>query len=716
MTRNPRHNILFEPVVLGPKVAKNRFWQVPQCNGAGSEKPGMQAAHREVKADGGWAVIFTESCVITPDADQMPAGVTARIWDDDDIHNLSLMTSRVHEYGALAGVELKHGGSLAQNAESRYPTRGISQIQNDLRSMSTPHAMSVQDIAQLRRDYVSAAIRSQRAGFDLISIYAGVAALPAYFLYPFYNKRTDAYGGSFDNRLRLMREIVEDIKAAVPDLGVGLRFAIDTLEAPYGYGDKGIRAEGEGIKVIEALDAKVDFWDINIGSVNWGEDAAASRFKDTNHEAEYTRIVKTVATKPVVNVGRFTDPDVMAQAINSGQCDFIGGARPAIADPFIPNKIDQGRPDEIRECIGCNVCISRWESGPSPIWCTQNATAGEEFRRGWHPERFTTARNADSLVLVVGAGPAGMECATVLAKRGYAGVHLVDGSDELGGHLNWVRRLPGLAQWGRVTDYRQIQISKLDNLEFVPNLELSADDALAYGADQIVFATGSSWARDGLNGVTQEPIPGWERGTVLTPEDLIVHGVVPEGKDAVVYDTDGYFMGVSISEFLALQGKQVTYLTPLDTMAPYMRKTLEEQRMYERLRSLGVRIVTQTTLDQVNDSYVDMRNVWSDAQEQLSASLVVPVTQRVSDDAVYREALQLGAEHATEVKGIYLVGDAYAPGMLAQTIFQAHRLAREFDTDNPTVPLPYIRERQLADHANYTFGQPLGMPSVVSSS
>ncbi|MCD5422855.1 FAD-dependent oxidoreductase [Rhodococcus pyridinivorans] len=716
MARNPRHDILFEPVVVGPKVAKNRFWQVPQCNGSGSEKPGMQAAHREVKADGGWAVIFTESCAITPDADQMPAGVTARIWDDDDVHNLSLMTARVHEYGALAGIELKHGGSLAQNAESRYPARGISQVQNDLRPMSTPHEMSLEDIAQLRRDYVAAAERSRRAGFDLISIYAGVAALPAYFLYPFYNKRTDIYGGSFENRLRLMREIVEDIKAAVPDVGLGLRFAIDTLDAPYGYGDKGIRADGEGIKVIEALDEKVDFWDINVGSVNWGEDAAASRFKETNHEAQYTRIAKTVATKPVVNVGRFTDPDVMSEAIRSGQCDFIGGARPAIADPFIPVKIEEGRPDEIRECIGCNVCISRWESGPAPIWCTQNATAGEEYRRGWHPERFITARNSDSLVLVVGAGPAGMECATVLAKRGYSGVHLVDGSDKLGGHLNWVKQLPGLGQWGRVTDYRHVQIDKLDNLEFVPNLEMTAEQALEYGADYVVFATGSTWSRDGLNGVTQEPIPGWDLGTVLTPEDIMVGGITSAGEDVVVYDTDGYFMGVSIAEFLALQGKKVTYLTPLDTMAPYMRKTLEEQRMHQRLQSLGVRIVTQTALDRIDEGHVAVRNTWTGVQEQLAAAAVVPVTQRVSSDALYRQAEQLHAAEFSEVKGLYLVGDAYAPGMLAQTIFQAHRLAREFDTDNPAVPLPYIRERQLADHANYRFAQPLGMPRVVTHS
>lgn len=709
MARDPRFDVLFEPMAVGPKIARNRFWQVPQCNGAGSDKPGMQAAHREVKADGGWAVIFTESCAITPDADQLPAGILARIWDEGDVHNLSLMTSRVHEYGSLAGIELKHGGSLAQNAESRLPARGISQVQNDIRHMSTPHEMSVEEIRQLRRDYVSAAHRSRQAGFDLISIYAGVAALPAYFLYPFYNHRTDAYGGSFENRIRLMREIVEDIKSEIDDVAVGLRFAIDTLDAPYGYGDRGIRADGEGLMAIEALDPIVDYWDINIGSINWGEDAVASRFKDTNYQREYTGRVKSVATKPVVNVGRLTDPNVMVEMIKSGQCDFIGGARPAISDPFLPKKIEEGRQDEIRECIGCNICISRWESGNAPIWCTQNATAGEEYRRGWHPERFTRATNADSLVLVVGAGPAGMEFATVLGKRGMAGVHLVDGAASLGGHLRWVTRLPGLAQWGRVTDYRQIQIDKLDNVDFVAGRQLTAHDALSYGADYIVVATGSHWVKDGLNGVTQSVIPGWQDGVALSPEDVMVDGIVPSGDSLVVFDTDGYFMGVSLAEHLAAMGKSVTYVTPLDTMAPYMRKTLEEQRVYERLQSLGVTILTQTALDYMASDHVRISHVWSGASEDIPANAVVFATQRISDDSLYRELMQPGLVEDAGLKGVFLVGDAFAPGLIAQSVFQAHRLAREFDSDDPHTPLPFIRERRLADHENYTFAQPLSI-------
>ena len=157
----------------------------------------------------------------------------------------------------------------------------------------------------------------------------------------------------------------------------------------------------------------------------------------------------------------------MAEIVSSGVWDLIGAARPSIADPFLPQKIEEGRYDEIRECIGCNVCISKSENGHH-LGCTQNPTAGEEYRRGWHPERFEPAANRDRGVLVVGAGPAGMECAVVLGRRGFEAVHLVDDAEELGGSMRWVRRLPGLGEWGRLVDWRHGQIGLLPNVELDP--------------------------------------------------------------------------------------------------------------------------------------------------------------------------------------------------------------------------------------------------------
>jgi dimethylamine/trimethylamine dehydrogenase len=384
------------------------------------------------------------------------------------------------------------------------------------------------------------------------------------------------------------------------------------------------------------------------------------------------------------------------QAIESGQCDFIGAARPSIADPFLPQKISEGRLDDIRECIGCNVCISRWEVGAVPIWCTQNATAGEEFRRGWHPERFTPARNAASDVLVIGAGPAGMECAMVLGRRGMRRVHLVDAEAEMGGHLRFVTTLPGLGQWGRVTSYRRILIDKLRNVEFIPSTRLTAQDVLDYGAEYVVVATGAAWANDGLNGVTHAPIQGAGTAFTLTPDGILVDGIRPAGRRVVVYDTDGYFMGASLSELLASDDHDVTYVTNHDSMAPYMRLTLEEPRMHHRLRQLGVDIRTQTTVATMGSDEVTLQHVWTRATETLPCDGVVLVTQRRPCSDTYDALMNVPDELAEAgIKGVFLIGDAAAPGMIAQAVFDGHRLAREIDSPDPSRPLPYIRERRL---------------------
>src|SRR5262249_12371087 len=230
------------------------------------------------------------------------------------------------------------------------------------------------------------------------------------------------------------------------------RFSIDQLSGP-----QGVEAADEGLAFVELVTRRglVDLWDVNVSSLQeWGEDAGPSRFYKSNHQAPWTREVKKVAKVPVVNVGRFTDPAGMVAVLRGAQSDIMGCPRPSIADPFLPRKIDEGRLDDIRECIGCNQCISRFERNVA-IVCTQNPTALEEYRRGWHPERVEPTA-APRRVAVIGAGPAGLECALTLGRRGHE-VELLEATPHLGGHLRDVARLPGLPQWGRDITRRENQ-------------------------------------------------------------------------------------------------------------------------------------------------------------------------------------------------------------------------------------------------------------------
>ena len=362
--------------------------------------------------------LHRSSCSIHPEVNQSTSTCTT-IWDEGDVINHRYMTDEVHRWGALAGVELGAGGvkdNLATRyvaaAFDRFPSGGIPKVYT--------YEASEDDIERLMLMYAEAGQRAIDAGFDILYIHGAAGVFPAHALSRHFNRRTDKYGGSFENRARFWIEALETLRRTAGDhCAIATRFAIDDIAGPWG-----IEMYDEGLRWVELADrlGLVDLWDIILGGAGhdaWGEDSGPSRFYKSNHQAPWNSEVKRIAKVPVVGVGRFTDPDEMVRVIKSGQLDIIGCARPSIADPWLPRKIDEGRVEDICECIGCNVCVSRFNLN-STIICTQNPTAMEEYRRGWHPEIFAvTAR--PSQVLVVGAGPSGMECARVLGAQGIRG-------------------------------------------------------------------------------------------------------------------------------------------------------------------------------------------------------------------------------------------------------------------------------------------------------
>ncbi len=512
-------------------------------------------------------------------------------------------------------------------------------------------------------------------------VYGGHTYLPGQFLSPYYNRRSDEYGGSLRNRARFWLETLERVRDAVGDrCAVACRVAVSRGEA-----EAGVELD-EGLEFVRMADDVVDLWDVNIGSIaEWSQDSGPSRFFAEGWQLEYTGRVREATAKPIAGVGRITDPYLMERIVRSGAWDLIGAARPSIADPFLPQKIREGRLEEIRECIGCNICISKADTRRH-LGCTQNPTAGEEYRRGWHPERVEPLADRDREALVVGAGPAGMECAITLARRGIRRVRLVDAAPLTGGSLRWITRLPGFGEWGRVVAYRTVMIRRLENLELELDTRLSAADIRASGADIVVLATGSHWATDGLNGATRGPIPGADASLahVMTPEQIVLEGKRPAGNRVVVYDADGYYAGPGVAELLAGEGFTVELVTCHDQVAPFGAETLEDALTRERLHAAGVTLRRSVTVTAADERGVDGEDEFGEPV-RIAADGVVLVTQRVADDALWDEL--------EGVPGLYRAGDCVAPRLMAEAIFDGHRLAREIESPDPLTALPYLRER-----------------------
>ena len=676
MTRDPRFDILFEPVKIGPVIAKNRFYQVPHCNGMGYARPQAHAAMRGVKAEGGWAVVSTEEVEIHASSDLAPY-IEGRLWDDRDLPALALMTDAVHRHGALAAIELVHAGMNAPNLYSREIAMAPSPIANPANyAPAQARGMNKADIRDYRRWHRDAALRARRAGFDIIYVYAGHSlSLAMHFLQSRHNQRTDEYGGSLVNRARLLRELIEDTKDAVGvDCAVAVRLAVDEMR-----GTDGISAESEGREVIAMLAELPDLWDVNVS--DWSNDSRTSRFAPEGYQEAFVRFVKTVTTKPVVGVGRFTSPDTMVSQIRRGVLDMIGAARPSIADPFLPKKIERGEVDDIRECIGCNVCVSG-DYTMTPIRCTQNPTMGEEWRKGWHPEAVPPRTGNDSF-LVVGAGPAGLECARVLGRRGYT-VHLADAAEQFGGRVTRESRLPGLAAWARVRDYRLNQLNAMQHVELLRGSRVTAAEILEFGATRVVLATGARWRRDGVGRANARPIPGFDSiHSVFTPDDVFDGIIGP----VLVFDDDHYYLGAVLAEKLRQDGLEVTLVTPAERVSAWTVNTLEQHAIQKRILELGIEVCANRNVVEFDGTRVVLECTYTGRHSITAAAAIVTLTSRLPNDELAQSLHDASAAAAAAgILAISSIGDCWAPSTIAAAVYAGHRLAREFDRAPAEVP------------------------------
>jgi mycofactocin system FadH/OYE family oxidoreductase 2 len=656
--------LLFSPIEIAGLSLKNRIYHAPVTLNYVDHRSGLPtealADYYAERARGGVGLIIQGAVDVDPASEYWPVPHT-RMYDERIVPVARGITEAVHAHGAKIFVELFHIGQASNTRLHGRPSLAPSAIPSMVAG-TTPKAMEREDIERAVAGFARAAVNAREAGYDGVELHATHGYLLEQFLSPFFNHRDDDYGGSLDNRMRLLLEVIDRCRQGVgTDFVLGIRLVGDEL-LPGGL----VLDDTAEIARRVASTGKIDFFDVDVGAHQNYHITMSPMYGAPGFNLPFAAAVReAVDPLPVLCApGRLVDPHEAERVLRDGQADLVGMARALISDPEWVLKARDGRAEEIRHCVFCNQYTMGNLYKGLPVGCIQNPVAGREKEWGTGTLRPAERRKR---IVVVGGGPAGMEVARVARRRGHQ-VTLYEKEAELGGQVLLAARLPRRDEIGGVVRWLAREIER-SGVAIRLGTAVTADEVAALGADTVVVATGAGFARSGLSALLPAPIPGSDTSAAVTPE-MILRGEVDPGPAVVLLDTEGREIAPGLAELVAARGMKATIVTAYPFVAPKLAEEVNLPHVYGRLFELGVEMVPNSWAKEIRRGEVVVFNVYAPTQERtLPASHVVMVAARRPSDELYL-ALK------SRVTELYRVGDCVTPGDIGTAMLDAHRLGR----------------------------------------
>lgn len=666
-TDSPTFPTLFSPIKLGPKTARNRIWMTAHATLLVKDHLFTDAhiAYYTARAKGGAAVITMEAMAAHPTT--QPYKGKAFAFDPRMAAQYRKLADAVHEFDTLLLSQPWHRGRQTNSVANGLPVWAPSSIPCGVyREM--PHVMTAKDIDEIIDGYRLSARYSREGGLDGVEVHGmSHGYLLNQFLSPATNHRHDGFGGSIENRMRIVIEILEATREEIgPDMIMGMRINSDDGHEgglrPDEWADLARRFQDTGL---------IDYLSMTHGTYINRMLIYPTSPEEHGYQLAATRQVKQAVTVPVVGVGRIVYPAEAERFLADGKCDFVGMARALVADPNWGAKAAQGQSKRIRPCVGANWCMSTIFA-QAAIGCIHNPSAGAELELD---EDSLAAAPAAKRVSVVGGGPAGLRAAWTLARRGHQ-VTLFERRVELGGQVRWWAKSESRQELVDIVDWLAARVAE-EAVDIRLGHEITMTDLEQGGFDDVVFATGSTGLTHGWTMLRPEkwdgpPLPGADLPHVVSYMGLLGSDR-QVGDRVVLFDTMGGRQAAVTAEYLTQHGADVTFVTQLGQPSPDLAASRDWGKVHGMLRKAGVRFLVDRELTAISPTSVSVRDLYTDETEELDGiDQVVLVIGAAANDALYH-----GLADRDGAPTCHLIGDAMAPRRVNDAIREGELIARK---------------------------------------